>query len=76
MKVFFTTVLMLLFVHDGRSAMTAVANIHVDSTSIGVGTILFHQRDSNSAVRIVGIIDGLKSNTVHVCFILADRSIT
>jgi hypothetical protein len=49
--------------------MTATANLHVDSTMIAVGTVLFHQRDANSPVRAFGVLDGLKSNTVHVCFI-------
>jgi hypothetical protein len=68
MKVLFGILCVLLLVQDGQSQMTATANLHVDSTMIAVGTVLFHQRDANSPVRAFGVLDGLKSNTVHVCF--------
>jgi len=68
MKLFFFAIFALSLVHDGQNDMVATANIHIDSTLIGIGTILFHQRDADSPVRVVGIIDSLKNNTVHVCF--------
>jgi hypothetical protein len=68
MKVFVFAIFILSLVHDGQSAMVATANIHIDSTEVGVGTILFFQNDPNTPVRVAGIIDGLKPNTVHVCF--------
>ena len=68
MKVLLVGVFVLLLVQDGQSQMTATANLHVDSTTIPVGTVLFHQRDANSPVRVVGILDGLKSNTIHAGF--------
>ena len=58
--------LILSVVQYGQSAMIATANIHIDSTPIGIGTILFRQQDAQEPVRIAGIIDGLKPNTVHV----------
>jgi hypothetical protein len=69
MKLLFVGIFALLFVQNGQSQMTATANLHVDSTTVPVGVVLFHQRDADSPVRVVGILDGLKSNTVHVCFI-------
>lgn len=68
MKLLFSCIFALLLVQNGQSDLVATANIHIDSTSIGIGTILFHQRDADSPVHVVGIIDSLKSNTVHVCF--------
>ncbi len=68
MKLLLFAILILSFVHDGQNARVATANIHVDSTSIGIGTILFHQEQPQAPVRVVGIIDGLKMNTVHVCY--------
>jgi hypothetical protein len=68
MKVFVFAIFILSLVHDGQSAMVATANIHIDSTEVGVGTLIFYQNDPNAPVRIGGIIDGLKPNTVHVCF--------
>ncbi len=68
MKFSFFIIFISLLVQNGQSDLVATANIHIDSTEIGIGTILFHQKDAGSPVRVVGIIDGLKSNTVHVCF--------
>ncbi|CAF0931952.1 unnamed protein product [Adineta steineri] len=65
MKLLLVTFCILLFIYNGQSSLIATANLHVDSAAIGIGTLLFHQRDANSPVRIVGLIDGLKSNTVH-----------
>ncbi len=70
MKLLLIAICGLLFVHYGQSSLVATANLHVDSTQIGIGTLLFHQRDADSPVRVVGLIDGLKSNTVHVGFFL------
>lgn len=66
MQLLFVALVILSFVRDGQSAMVATANIHIDSTSIGIGTILFHQDAPNAPVRVVGVIDGLKKDTVHV----------
>ncbi|CAF4227238.1 unnamed protein product [Rotaria magnacalcarata] len=65
MKLLLVGILIFSLVQIGHSALTATANIHVDSTSVAVGTVLFHQRDANSPVRVVGILDGLKNNSVH-----------
>ncbi|CAF2074360.1 unnamed protein product, partial [Rotaria magnacalcarata] len=65
MKLLLVGLLIFSLVQIGHSALTATANIHVDSTSVAVGTVLFHQRDANSPVRVVGILDGLKNNSVH-----------
>jgi hypothetical protein len=69
MKLLFLAVCVLLLIQDGQSAMVATANVHLDSSELGVGTVLFYQRDPGTPVRVAGIIDGLKQNTVHVCFI-------
>lgn len=66
MKLIFVTLCLLLLVHNEHCSLVATANLHIDSAQVGIGTLLFHQRDPASPVRIVGIIDGLKSNTVHV----------
>ncbi|CAF1215382.1 unnamed protein product [Rotaria sp. Silwood1] len=65
MKLSFFAILVFLLIQDGQSTMTAVALVHVDSSITPTGTILFYQRDTNSPVRVVGILNGLKSNTVH-----------
>ncbi|UJR22136.1 hypothetical protein I4U23_025200 [Adineta vaga] len=65
MKILLVTLCLLLLVHNRQCSLVATANLHVDSAAVGIGTLLFHQRDPTSPVRIVGIIDGLKSNTVH-----------
>ena len=66
MKLIFITLCLLSLVHNEHCSLVATANLHIDSAQVGIGTLLFHQRDPASPVRIVGIIDGLKSNTVHV----------
>ena len=66
MQLFVVAIFLLSLVQSGQSAMVATANIHIDSTEVGVGTILFYQNDPNTPVRVAGIIDGLKPNTVHV----------
>lgn len=66
MKFICLTLLLLSLVHNGQGAKVATANIHVDSTQVGIGTLLFYQQDPQTPVRIAGIIDGLKPNTVHV----------
>jgi hypothetical protein len=68
MKVLFFAIFILSLVQDGQSAMVATANIHIDSTEIGIGTLIFFQNDPNTPVRVAGIIDSLKANTVHVSF--------
>jgi hypothetical protein len=68
MKLLLFAIFVLLFVQNGQSDMIATANIHVDSTQYGIGTVLFHQRDADSPVQVFGIIDSLKPDTVHVCF--------
>jgi hypothetical protein len=69
MKLLLLAICILLFVSNGQSDMVATANLHLDSATVAVGTVLFHQRDDESPVRVFGILDGLKSNTVHVSFI-------
>jgi hypothetical protein len=66
MKLLFLIICVLCLVHHGQSAMIATANLHVDSTSVAVGILLFYQQDANSPVRIAGVLEGLKNNTVHV----------
>ncbi len=68
MKLLGLAIFILSLVQNGQSAMVATANIHIDSTQVGVGTLIFYQNDPNAPVRVAGIIDGLKANTVHVCF--------
>jgi hypothetical protein len=68
MKLLFFAIVVLSIIQNVQNDMTATANIHIDSTQIGIGTILFHQRDAGTPLRIVGVIDSLKPNTVHVCF--------
>jgi len=68
MKLLLFAIFLLSIVQNGQNDMTATANIHIDSTQIGIGTVLFYQRDADSALRVVGIIDSLKANSVHVCF--------
>lgn len=67
MKVLVVIISTLLLIQHGYCGLTATANLHVDSSMIAVGTVLFYQRDEISPVRVIGILDGLKSNTVHVC---------
>jgi len=68
MKLVLLAVCVLLLVQHGQCAMVATANIHLDSSELGIGTVLFYQRDAQTPVRVAGIIDSLKSNTVHVSF--------
>ena len=73
MKLLFTVVAIFLLVRDSQSDRTATANLHADCSLVPFGTLLFHQKDANSPVRVVGILDGLKRNTVHVCFVPKER---
>lgn len=73
MQRLFLALLILIAVQNGQAAKVAIANIHVDSTTAGIGTILFHQDDPQQPVRIAGIIDGLKPNTVHVSFVIPTK---
>lgn len=68
MQRLFLALLILAVAQYGQTAKVATANVHVDSTSTGIGTILFYQQDPQQPVRVAGIIDGLKPNTVHVRF--------
>jgi len=68
MKLLLFAVFLLSIVQNGQNDMTATANIHIDSTQIGIGTVLFYQRDADSPLRVFGIIDSLKADSVHVCF--------
>jgi len=68
MKFLLVAIYVLLCVHNGQSSLVATANLHIDSSELGIGTVLFYQLDADSPVRVAGIIDSLKSNTVHVSF--------
>ncbi|CAF0940528.1 unnamed protein product [Adineta ricciae] len=76
MKLIFITLCLLSLVHTKHCSLVATANLHIDSAQVGIGTLLFHQRDPASPVRIVGIIDGLKSNTVHGFHVHRDPLVT
>lgn len=75
MQRLFLALVILAVVHYGQTAMVATANIHIDSTPIGIGTVLFHQDSPQEPVRIAGIIDGLKPNTVHVSVCIVPNGI-
>jgi hypothetical protein len=56
----------ICLVHIVQCDLTATANLHADSGTLPVGTLVFYQSDSNSPVRIVGFLNGLKNYTIHV----------
>lgn len=56
----------LCLIHYGECGVLATANLHLDSSMVPSGTLLFEQRNPHGPVRIIGILDGLMSNTVHV----------
>lgn len=60
-------------ISHGYADITATANLHFDSSTSPVGTILFNQREPQGPVRIIGILDGLQNATVHVRSFLTDR---
>lgn len=66
MKFLSVALTIVALISHGYADITATANLHFDSSTSPVGTILFNQREPQGPVRIVGILDGLQNATVHV----------
>ena len=72
MKLLSITLTIVALISYGYADITAVANLHFDSSTSPVGTILFNQREPQGPIRIVGILDGLQNATVHVRSLIND----
>ena len=55
-----------LMIQPGENLEIAEANIHFDANGTSIGILTLLQRDANHPVRVVGVLRGLASNTVHV----------
>jgi hypothetical protein len=66
MKFLFFALGALCLIHYGECGVIATANLHFDSSTEAAGALIFEQRQAHGPVRIVGILDGLSANTVHV----------
>lgn len=53
-----------------ESGVHAIANLHLDSSPSGAGSVFLDQPAANAPVRLMGVLIGFQPHTVHVEYFL------
>lgn len=63
-----TIAALLLMVGHSQGAMTAIAVLYGNNSTMSYGTLTFTQDNANADVHVTGSLSGLNASSAHVCF--------